>query len=343
MPTSEPTSIESRVAISVVITVFNDKHGCATTLNSLASQADQPDEVVLVDGGSTDGTQDLLRQFSQKLPQLRLVDAPGANIAEGRNIGTREAKYDWIATTDAGCVASTVWIREIRKALADPEVQFVAGTYRVTPRNLFEQIIASTTMRGYLEPIDPGSFNPSARSLAYSRSLWQRVGGWPEWIRYSEDTLWDKKIRALGVKQVFCRDAIVDWRPRKTWRGLARQFYNYGTGRGQTQMGAENFRYNIRNFAILVACMLATMFTLVAAPLAALAFCYFYVFALHSRAIRIVRKTQCLPAYPLTLVVLWVVQAAHTTGFIVGSWQRMRNRERYAKQTADYLSTSVTC
>ncbi|MGB0716154.1 MAG: glycosyltransferase [Phycisphaerae bacterium] len=327
--------------ISVVITVFNDKTGCATTLNAMVAQNDPPDEIILVDGGSTDGTREMVLKMAERLKSLRVIDAPGANIAEGRNIGTRHASHEWIATTDGGCVASTNWIREIRQAAADPDVEFIAGTYRVTPRNLFEQIIASTTMRGYLEPIDPGSFNPSARSLAYRKSLWERAGGWPEWIRYSEDTLWDKKIRAMGVKQLFCRDAVVDWRPRKTWRGLSKQFYNYGTGRGQTQMGAENFRYNIRNFLLLFASLLLGISNPWAFPFAAVIFAYFYVYAFHPRAWRIVNKTQTVHAYPLTMAILWVIQVTHTTGYLVGTWQRMRNKERFAVQTAEYLSVST--
>jgi len=54
-------------------------------------QTRAPDEIVVVDGGSTDHTLGVIRTFSEPLCRLRLIEAAGANIAEGRNIGTEAA------------------------------------------------------------------------------------------------------------------------------------------------------------------------------------------------------------------------------------------------------------
>ncbi|MDO8632522.1 MAG: glycosyltransferase [Phycisphaerales bacterium] len=171
------------LSVAVILTVKNDAAGCAVTLESLALQTRTPDEIVVVDGGSKDNTLDVIRAFSARLPQLRWIESPGANIAEGRNIGTQAATGAIIATTDAGCRAAPDWLEKLVAPFeTDPQTEFVAGFYRIEPHSLLEQVVGLATMRGQLDPIDPATFNPSGRSMAYTKPLWRRAGGWPAWL-----------------------------------------------------------------------------------------------------------------------------------------------------------------
>ncbi|MCH8199242.1 MAG: glycosyltransferase [Chloroflexi bacterium] len=241
-----------RKTVSVVMTVKNDAEGCAVSLDALMAQTRRPDEIVVVDGGSTDDTIRMIEERALLHPHLRLVRAPGVNIARGRNIGVETAIGEIIATTDAGCRAEPPWLERLVCAFEqDPGVELAAGFYRIDPRSLLEEVVGLATMRGQLDPVDPDRFNPSARSLACTKALWRRVGGWPEWLGFSEDTLFDHKVRRLGAGWCFVEDAVVHWRPRRSLRSIARQFFNYGTGRGQTRIGSADAAYNIRN-AVLV-------------------------------------------------------------------------------------------
>lgn len=324
--------------VSVVLTVRNDPAGAALVLDSLAAQSRPPDEIVVVDGGSTDDTLETLRRYAAALPVLRIIEDPGANIAAGRNRAVREATGQLIAVTDAGCRARPDWLANlIRPFENDPDVDFVAGFYRVTHVTLLEQVIALSTMRGQLDNVNPYTFNPSARSLALTRDLWRRAGGWPQWLDYSEDTWFDLRVRRLGARWVFARDAVVDWRPRSSLRALAKQFYRYGTGRGQTGIDAHAYRYNLRNLALILATLaLALSWPWVTVITMALTL-YFGWFAHHPLAIRIARRTRSPAAYGLCLAVQNVVAVAGAAGYLAGGRRRAAARSTESAPPADAL------
>lgn len=326
--------------VSVILTVKNDRDGCTQTLESLLSQHRPPEEIVIVDGGSTDGTQARVRAMSRGDVPVRLIEAAGANIASGRNIATREARYEIIASTDCGCRAELDWLAQLIDPFEnEPDTEFVAGFYHVDAHSLLERVVGLVTMRGQLDPPDPKTFNPSGRCVAYSKELWRRAGGWPEWVNFSEDTLFDHRIRELGATWRFAADAVVHWRPRSSLRKIAKQFYHYGTGRGHTQIDAPSFRYNLRNAAIvLTTAMLAVWRAPWFLPLLAAELGYFYVWTFHHLAARVARRTRRAASYPMALVVLWTVLVCHTLGYVVGTIQRAVHPARYGDRLTAYMA-----
>jgi len=69
----------------------------------------------------------------------------------------------------------------------------------------------------------------SSRSIAFKKSCWRKVGGYPD-LSSGEDTFFNLKLMKKNCKFVFARDAIVYWRMRKNWREFIKQFYKYGVG-----------------------------------------------------------------------------------------------------------------
>ena len=103
--------------VSVIVTVFNERTSIARLLDSLAAQTRRPDEVVICDGGSSDGTDafiaDYARRHPARLPGLRVIVAPGANISRGRNVAIAAARGPLIAATDAGVRLSDTWLERL--------------------------------------------------------------------------------------------------------------------------------------------------------------------------------------------------------------------------------------
>jgi len=73
------------------------------------------------------------------------------------------------------------------------------------------------------------------------RRLWERVGGYPEWLYTAEDTLFALAAGRLAeYKVVYAPASVLYWRPRPTLRKMARMFYLYGRGNGRIQNAATS-------------------------------------------------------------------------------------------------------
>lgn len=258
--------------VAVICTVLNDADGAKIALDSLAAQTLPATEIIVVDGGSNPQQRARLAAVVRDIPRLRIIDAPGANIAQGRNIAIRHARCDLIACIDAGCRAEPEWLERITRPFANSLVGVVGGFYRVKAASRLQKLVGRLTMPIAVEDVDPARFNPSARSLAFRRETWLRAGGFPEWLQTAEDTLFDLKLRLLRprVGYAFAPDAVVEWSPRSSWMGIFRQFAGYA--RGEAHIGREgpDMRYHrLRAVNLLVWSIVAGLLLGERMPLAA--------------------------------------------------------------------------
>ncbi len=215
--------------ISVVITVLNEQESILGTLCGLAVQKLQPDEVIIVDGGSTDQTVQLIKLFQSQHRELdlKLFEKPG-NRSEGRNYGIKQASYHWIAITDAGCIPDKIWLEKLAQKAEQNEVLIVAGYYRGAPQSSFEQAVIPY-MLVMPDQINQANFLPATRSMLVHKSVWKEVGGFDEKLLLSEDYAFAKRIQRAGYRIVFSYEAQVTWRPIKNLR----QFFV--TAQGMTE------------------------------------------------------------------------------------------------------------
>ena len=242
--------MKNQQPISVVVTVRNEANSIVEFLHSLATQTRHPDEVVIVDGGSKDETVDRIRSCGDL--RICLREEP-CNIARGRNIGIEHARYDAIAVTDAGCFLAPDWLANISAGLDNADV--AVGNYRPRINSLFDACQYSlTSLFGSDTALE--HFTISSRSLAFRRSVWQDVGGYPEWLDYSEDAYFHDQLKRHGYRIAFRPDAVVEWELRKTVRDIFIQFFRYMRGEaiGLRHTARNTLRYLTYTSAGLCAC-----------------------------------------------------------------------------------------
>jgi glycosyltransferase involved in cell wall biosynthesis len=219
--------------VSLALTVLNEVDSLPRLLDSLAAQTRQPDEVVICDGGSTDGTLSLLAS-EDRLP-LHVLQKPGASISEGRNAAIEAATGEIIAVTDAGVRLATDWLERIAAPLEADGAQTVAGFFRPDPESLFETAMGATVLPE-LREIHPEHFLPSSRSVAFRKSAWEAVCGYPEWLDYCEDLVFDLRLCARYGPFTFVPGALVHFRPRPNLRAFFVQYYRYARGDGKADL-----------------------------------------------------------------------------------------------------------
>ncbi len=234
--------------VSVIATVLNEGENLRSLLDSLIYQSRLADEVVICDGGSTDKTLELLESYRQWLP-LVIVQAPGCNISEGRNRAIAEATSPIIAATDAGVVLAPHWLEAIVRPIEEEEAAVVSGWFEPDPFTDFEVVLGATVLPT-LKDIQPEKFLPSSRSVAFKKEAWQQAGGYPEWLDYSEDLIFDLSLQERYGNFAFAPKAVVFYRPRKNLRAFARQYYLYSRGDGKANLWPK--RHAIRYLTYLV-------------------------------------------------------------------------------------------
>jgi len=206
-------------------------------LEALLCQSRAPNEIVIVDGGSTDGTSEIIEEYAKRHSPLHFYVELDVNIARGRNIAVQRASYPVIAVTDVGCLPHRDWLRElVRPLMEDETIQAVAGSFEVDWRNNFEFFSGLLCMPQDFHNEETRLFY--GRSSAFRKTLWEAVGGYPEWLYTAEDTLFAMRAKQLGFKIAYATKSAVAWRPRSTLRKLAKMFFLYGRGNGRINRGS---------------------------------------------------------------------------------------------------------
>lgn len=319
--------------LSVVVTVRNESESISGLLDSLLGQSRVPSEIVVVDGASTDGTLQVLEHFA-RTHGIRVISR-SCNIAEGRNLGIAAASGTHIAVTDAGCIVDRDWLEELASCFeADDGVDVVAGNFRFETHTPFEEAVVLATFGPNRDETDVARFYPSSRSLAVKKSAWLKAGGYPEWLYAAEDTLFNIRLRQVGCRFVFCRNAIVRWRPRPTWSALARQRINFAQGNGRVGIGTSGYSLNLRVHAA------AGLFALGSLWFPPLLVPALGVFAWHVQRHLWPQATKSTRGRPWqmrwrVMAVMEFVRLVSMYGFLLGRWDRLRdasfveNQKRY--------------
>lgn len=304
---------------SVVVTVLNEAQDIPHVVSSLLAQAPPPAAVIVVDGGSTDGTWEWLEAEQRRDPRLVAIRDETCSlkhsagpVSRGRNVAIAAAKTDLIACADAGCTYPPAWLANLTAPLAAGEAEYALGGSQLDPQGYTLWDVASAPFFSIKLGADEPTKSCTARSMAFTRALWQRIGGFPEHVLVGEDTLFDMAARRVTTP-AFVNNAKALYRPQNTFRAACHQMARYAMSDGQAGVRRARLFRNAARCGLQVLALVCLHWTL-APLLVVLAIECWYAFHRDGRQLGRFGAKAVLARLAFSVAVPWVVAANQLRG-----------------------------
>jgi succinoglycan biosynthesis protein ExoA len=221
--------------ITIVIPVRNERASIEATLNSiLQQQLSLEFEVVVSEGGSTDGTRELLETFIETEPRLRIVDNPAKATPSALNRALEAARGRFFVRVDGHSLIEPHYVQRLVDHLLSGKCDGAGGRKKAIGQGDFGQAVAaahdsrfgigdsSYHFAGDVQYVDHVPFG------AYQTERARRIGGWNERLIRNQDFDFDYRYVRAGGRLLLDPSIVVEWSVRDSPRRLARQYYEYG-------------------------------------------------------------------------------------------------------------------
>lgn len=231
--------------ISLIATVYQDREGTELFLKRMEEQTRRPDQIVVCDAGSTDGTWELLHEYQRAGPiPLVAMQELRCKPARGRNLAAAAAQHDFLAVTDIGCDWDAEWFEELVAPFdSDPTLDAVMGSWKVRWEDQqTEWAKADFALQNGLEFHATPHSHSANRAIAYRRDFYLRIGGLPEDLTFAaDDMVLALLIQRLGKVLAAAPVPRCYWFRPQSLRSLLKEARRNFRGDGEAGIGMKHF------------------------------------------------------------------------------------------------------
>jgi GT2 family glycosyltransferase len=251
--------------LSVIMPLYNGAQTLSEQLNALKAQKYEGDwEIVAVDNGSIDNSDDIIREHQKLIPNLQLVYAlEKQSKGYACNVGARAARGDALIFCDQDDVVAPGWLAAFAEAFKAHD--FVAGTLNVERLNQaapWRPVFSN----GADHPILGFLPHVSGCNLGISRQTFEAVGGFSEDFPISDDIDLSWRLQLQGYTIGNAPEAVIYYRYRQTYWGLwqqiksyaeaqphlYRRFATHGMPRSSTRKALQTYQWLIKKAPVLL-------------------------------------------------------------------------------------------
>ena len=226
--------------VSVIIPCRDERPKLPQVLAMLRAQTLPPDEIVVADGRSTDGSREFLEEAANDVPGLRVVDNPRRIVPAALNVALAATTGRYVARMDTHATYAPDYLETVVRVLDErQDVAAVGGAMATEGRGDWGRAIASTLRRrfglGGASHRVGGAAGPAPHvfSGCYRREALEDAGGWDLRLRANEDFEADQRVARSGLIWLE-PSARTTWYVRESLPALARQMWRYGYYKGLT-------------------------------------------------------------------------------------------------------------
>ena len=310
--------------VTIAIPCLNEARYIEKALATIAAQTYPHDrfEILVADGGSTDGTRDILARLGADDARIRMIDNPKRLQAAGMNEMLAVAKGEIIVRMDVHCEYAPDYVEACVRVLDQTGADNVGGAQRARAETTFQHALcaALTSPLGVggakYRSEDAEGFVDTVFLGAFRRAVLDRVGAYDPGAITNEDAELNQRILDAGGKVFLSKEIVVHYFPRASLEALAKQYYRYGRGRARTLLKHGRLT-TIRPAlpAMMVAGGLSLLATSLVQPFTIPAFAMYGAGVL-AEAIRVGRRERA--SIPTIAAIFPTLHVAHGTGFLIG-------------------------
>lgn len=221
---------------SIIIPLYNRPAEIRELLDSLVQQVYKHFEVVVVEDGSTEKSEDIVASFRDRL-EVKYFFKENSGPGLSRNYGAERASGDYFIFLDSDCIVPVEYLQEIENELSTSPVDAFGGPDRAHESFTDQQkainysmtsILTTGGIRGKKKSME--KFHPRSFNMGFSRRVFETTKGFSG-MRFGEDIDMIIRIMEVGFQTRLFPAAYVYHKRRTSWKKFFKQIYNSGIAR----------------------------------------------------------------------------------------------------------------
>lgn len=325
----------------MVIPARNEERFIGQCLDSVLAQDHSSLQVLVVDGDSTDGTTQIVREYCERDPRVELLSNPDAIIPMSLNLALEVARGQWLVRVDAHASIPPGYVRDALAHLATGQWGGVGGRKDGVGATPAGRAIA--VAMGSRFGVGNSTYHYGTRPQvvehipfgAYPTALARELGGWDERCVVNQDFEFDVRLRKSGYRLLFDPALAIEWHCRQSIPDLFRQYRRYGRGKSLvTRIHPEATRLRHLAAPALVAYLAASAALALRRPGIAAAAVSPYLAAVAAASVMAAPKLHDLPSRLRLPAAFAAMHVSWGIGFWEGLIETIRPRSRTVRRTS---------
>ncbi len=300
--------------------MLNERNNIEVILSFFIASEPKEKELLIIDGGSTDGTREIVLEWCLKYSNIRLIENPFRYVPHALNLGIKSSTGNLIVRIDAHTDFAQDYFLKIIETFNNTDADIVGGPTRTIADSEFQEAIAAAISN----PFGIGGskvhnekfegFTDHVTFGAWRRELFDEIGLFDERLIRNQDDEFHYRARNAGKKIYQNPDIKLWYHPRKSLSTFFKQYFEYGLYKPLVLLKIKSeakLRHFVPSFFVLYLISIPVAFLITGWLFPLLVYIFAMSVAIIGSDIKSAAKIYSFFVYP-------VLHIAYGSGFLIG-------------------------